>query len=37
MILWSIHPAAEDELEQSFEHYLGIDPELAHSFDEYYK
>ncbi|OYW74823.1 MAG: hypothetical protein B7Z37_16045 [Verrucomicrobia bacterium 12-59-8] len=37
MISWHIHPAAEDELEAALEHYLGIDPELAHSFDEHYK
>ena len=37
MTSWRIHPAAEDELEAAFEYYLGIDPELAHSFDEHYK
>jgi plasmid stabilization system protein ParE len=37
MTPWNIHPAAEDELEAAFEHYLSVDVELAHSFDEHYR
>ncbi len=33
---WEIHPAAQEELEAILDYYLGIDVELAHSFDEHY-
>ena len=36
MKTWAIHPEAENELEEAFERYLSIDPELAYSFDEHY-
>lgn len=34
---WSIHPAAQDELEEAVEYYLAIDGELARDFDRYYR
>jgi plasmid stabilization system protein ParE len=34
---WSIHPAAQGELEEAFEYYLAIDKELARDFDLHYK
>lgn len=36
MKTWDIHPEAQQELEEAFEYYLAIDPELAFSFDEHY-
>lgn len=37
MSAWRIHPAAEQELEDAVDHYLGIDAKLAYSFDEHYR
>lgn len=37
MICCEIHPAAQYELEEAFEHYLGIDEELGYAFNEHYR
>ena len=37
MTEWSIHPAAQAELEEAIEYYLAIDKELAVDFDRHYK
>ncbi|MBB5039066.1 hypothetical protein HNQ64_003335 [Prosthecobacter dejongeii] len=37
MTAWRIHPAAEQELENVVDHYLGVDAKLAYSFDEHYR
>jgi plasmid stabilization system protein ParE len=37
MTAWRIHPAAEQELEDAVDYYLGIDAGLAYSFDEHYR
>ena len=34
---WSIHPAAQSELEGILEHYLAIDGDLATDFDRHYR
>lgn len=37
MTEWSIHPAAQVELEDAIGYYLAIDKELAVDFDRHYK
>jgi plasmid stabilization system protein ParE len=37
MTVWEIHPSAEEELEEVADYYLGIDAELAQSFDQHYR
>ncbi len=37
MMSMEILPAAQQELEEAFDYYLTIDPELAHSFDQHYE
>jgi hypothetical protein len=36
MTHWEIHPAARDEYDEAFSHYLGIQPELAVSFASHF-
>jgi plasmid stabilization system protein ParE len=37
MTHWEIHPAAGEEYDDAFAHYLGIQPELAAAFAEHFR